>query len=397
MEKKKIAIVSSCKMPLPPVKGGAVETLIDVVVTKNEQAHKLDLDIYSVLDLEARKISDTYCHTRFDYISIKWLEDKLFSLLYRVLNKICHYKLNYRDLYVEKVIKRLKEKKYDYVVIEGQFQYVPILHKKVKVPIVLHLHSDSIYYNNANSEEIVQKANKIIAVSPYIQKRVLSCATANESEVCVLDNCIDYEMFDKDKYQTFREEFRKANGIAEDAIIFTFCGRICEIKGALELLQAFSNVVSSNCYLMFIGSSEFYGSAKTEYIKELEKASETIRKNVLFTGYVNHGEVAKYYAVGDVCVIPSICEEAAPLVLFEAMATGMPIIASKSGGIIDYVGPGCHLVSKDGNITMALEYWMKYFLDNIDDIEIAGRQNREFVKKYSQERFYEGFVQFLYE
>jgi glycosyltransferase involved in cell wall biosynthesis len=63
-----------------------------------------------------------------------------------------------------------------------------------------------------------------------------------------------------------------------------------------------------------------------------------LERRVIFAGGQPHEELAKYIAAGDAFLFPTQRAEAAPVVLPQAMACGVPVIASEIGGIPEVVG-----------------------------------------------------------
>ena len=55
-----------------------------------------------------------------------------------------------------------------------------------------------------------------------------------------------------------------------------------------------------------------------------------------FTGYIENQKLYRYYQSADIQVIPSLWEEAAGLIAIEGMLSGLPLIITKSGGMIEY-------------------------------------------------------------
>ena len=68
--KPNIAIITSGYLPLPPVKGGAVENLVQLLADENEQKNKLDLTIFSIYDKNAKDESVNYKNTHYVFIKI---------------------------------------------------------------------------------------------------------------------------------------------------------------------------------------------------------------------------------------------------------------------------------------------------------------------------------------
>lgn len=59
-------------------------------------------------------------------------------------------------------------------------------------------------------------------------------------------------------------------------------------------------------------------------------------QNVIFVGDQSHANLRKIYSISDVCVVPSR-QEAFGLVALEAIACGTPVIATKQGGMVDFI------------------------------------------------------------
>ena len=65
---KKICFITQCSLPIPTVKGGAVETLIEYLLDENEKNPTFEFTVISVGDDEAESISKKYTHARFIYV-----------------------------------------------------------------------------------------------------------------------------------------------------------------------------------------------------------------------------------------------------------------------------------------------------------------------------------------
>ena len=128
---------------------------------------------------------------------------------------------------------------------------------------------------------------------------------------------------------------RKEMGINDSDFIIVFSGRLTKDKGILQLIQAIKQVQEiPNLKLLIIGASA-YGKDKqpTSFIKQLEKESESIKDKVVFTGFINYEQVPSYLKMADIAVVPSMWEEPFGLTVVETMASGLPLITTRSGGI----------------------------------------------------------------
>lgn len=105
-------------------------------------------------------------------------------------------------------------------------------------------------------------------------------------------------------------------------------------KGVPYLLQAMTNVLQhiNNAKLLVVGDGELLPELKQQAM-ELHLAHA-----VTFTGAIDNSELPAYYAATDVLALPSISgPENAPVVVFEAMAAGKPVVASNLPGVCEIV------------------------------------------------------------
>ena len=126
-------------------------------------------------------------------------------------------------------------------------------------------------------------------------------------------------------------------------------------KGVLELLQAISEIDDQHVKLMIVGSADFGPSNRTPYVNAVVERVSHLGNRVAYIGYVPNDQLYRYLKSADIQVVPSMWEDAAPLVPVEAMAAGLPLIVTRSGGIEEYTSPECAvIVERDGQIVESL-------------------------------------------
>ena len=109
-----------------------------------------------------------------------------------------------------------------------------------------------------------------------------------------------------------------------------FVSRLIKTKGLLETIQAAAEV-SGNIILDVLGD----GVAKIEAENLAKKLNTAERIN--FQGYVSEKTVAEFYRKSDALVFPTYHQEGFPMVIFNAMANGLPIITTKIRAAADYL------------------------------------------------------------
>jgi glycosyltransferase involved in cell wall biosynthesis len=135
--------------------------------------------------------------------------------------------------------------------------------------------------------------------------------------------------------KNFGPEYREENYFkqGEDKVIL-FVGRLAEKKGITYLIEAMKQV---DARLVIAGGGPLE--------EELKEQAKTQGDHIMFIGSKTHQELKTIYASADIVVAPSITakdgdQEGLPLVILEAMASGLPVVASISGGIADLITDG---------------------------------------------------------
>ena len=122
-------------------------------------------------------------------------------------------------------------------------------------------------------------------------------------------------------------------------------GKIRESKGVGVLLQAMELVWRRlpKAVLLLAGGTE-YGQGRTNrvtpFYRHLQQQLQQASGRVVLTGFIPPSQIAAIYQAGDIFVGPSQIEEGLGLVFLEASASGLPIIATRQGGIPEIVRPG---------------------------------------------------------
>jgi D-inositol-3-phosphate glycosyltransferase len=127
--------------------------------------------------------------------------------------------------------------------------------------------------------------------------------------------------------------------------VLLFAGRLEPLKGADTLLRAVAQLCDQprfdDVITLVIGEDSGDGAAGGGERRRLEAVAggHGLESRVRFLGAVEHEDLADYYALADVCVMPSLTETFG-LVALEAQALGTPVVASAVGGLTEVVADG---------------------------------------------------------
>ncbi len=111
---------------------------------------------------------------------------------------------------------------------------------------------------------------------------------------------------------------------------FLYVGQLEKHKGIVFLLKVFKKVPQDFCF--FIAGD---GREKQTVLKFSEKD-----KRIKYLGKLSQEEVFRQYKQADLTVVPSLCWENSPSVIYESFMAGTPVLASRLGGILEIVNEG---------------------------------------------------------
>jgi glycosyltransferase involved in cell wall biosynthesis len=134
---------------------------------------------------------------------------------------------------------------------------------------------------------------------------------------------------DATRLETRRLELRRSLGIGEDRRVILAVGRLSREKDHVTLLAAMAGLEKRPaCHLVIVGDGPERGRIEQE-IARLELSG-----SVTLTG--QQDSAARYYGIADIAVLPSVTEGSSNALL-EAMATGVPVVATAVGGTPEIV------------------------------------------------------------
>lgn len=383
----KVCFITPNLLPVPNVKGGAIESIMTNVIQEQEKNNKLNMTVVSIYDKDAFLASKNYSRTNFIYIKKNYMYI-IYSIIFNISNKF--FKTNY-NTYNHLVLKKIKKKDFDYVIVEGGHyeSYVEYLKYFEKDKMVLHLHHQC--HSNKSIDRIF---SKLIGVSNYVIEDFKK--TSKIEKYFLLKNAISISNFDKDISLGEKNKIRSSLGIDMDDFTVIYCGRLIKEKGVLELIKAVKKINNKKIKLIVVGSINFANGGNDSYTNKLNEEVKDSDK-IILTGYVQNNELYKYYKISDVMVIPSIWEEAAGLVCIEGMICKKPIITTGIGGIKEYVSNNSIILKKDKNFIKNIELAILSLYDKREELGIIGEENYKVALKYNKDIYYNNLVKMIEE
>lgn len=399
----KIAILNSYIFPIPAVRGGAVETLIESLVKGANEDQTVELTVFSLYDQAAFEASKKYPR-----VSFKWLKrpayidliDKNVTTLLRLLKRD---KNLWQKNYLWQLVSKRKTRKlllaedYDLVIIENAI-FLPKLFSSKKLATKyrgkVYFHTHNLHFRKIYPAKAFAG---VISVSHFLEKNTRWCF-GKQLPFKVVYNGVATAQFERRVTKNEKERLKLKYQIPKDAPVILFVGRIMPKKGVLEVVQAFQKLENTHAHLVIVGASSFGMGQMTLFERELSQIVQE-HPRIHATGFVNNQELGKYYALADLVVLPSLWEEPLGLTMIEAQLAGKPLITTNKGGIPETTSAtNSILLEVTENLSKDLAFAMSEVLSDLPSWQKKALQAQQVAKqRFSEQLFYQNIKRALKE
>lgn len=389
----RVAVITSGYLPVPNVLGGAVEALDMMMVRENEKTTNFEFTVFSSWAPGVDEVirDGAFQHTDFRFIKTPMLVKAADRCIYWAAKYILRKKklMSYRYIaqrlwYIRKVAKALSKDDasgktpFDKVMIENHATLFMTMQKyrnaeRYADKVYYHLHNEVT--NDFGCKHEIAQVKKVLGVSNYIVDtldkflREHGEGGLKPEQKAVWRNGVDTSRFGSDEAKRKAKSFRTKYGINDDDIVFLFSGRLTPEKGAEELMEAFTQVADQvpHARLVVAGAFFFNSNIKSPFEQKLHDLATQpqVEGKIVFTGFVDYNDMPALYEMADVCVLPSIWDDPAPLAVIESLVSGKPLITTRSGGIPEYANDDCAIIlERDNQLVDHLAQAMVELADN---------------------------------
>jgi len=208
-----------------------------------------------------------------------------------------------------------------------------LANRSLKLPLVTTVHG----FNSVNAySRIMTRGDRVICVSGAIRDFVIQNYGVDPSRLRVIPRGVDLQKFSPENLNhAWQEEFTTRYGLSGRIVIATV-GRITQLKDLETFIRAIGILRERQPEVLglIVGGVR---ADKLDYFKSLNElvADLDLREHVRFTG--SQSEVAEIYALSKVVVSSSKKPESFGRSAAEALAVGVPVVATGHGGILDIV------------------------------------------------------------
>jgi glycosyltransferase involved in cell wall biosynthesis len=183
-------------------------------------------------------------------------------------------------------------------------------------------------------EKMLERANKIIAVSHFTKRELLEYYKVPEKKIRVIHNGVNVNKF---KPAKDKRKIKEALGFNPDDLAIVSVGRLYARKGLFTLIESMPAVVKRFKNAKFIISGKGQSGEMRKLINYADRIG--VKDSIIFTGYYPDKKLPKLYQAADVFAFSTFYEHH-PFAVLEALSTGLPVVTTRVGGIPETIESG---------------------------------------------------------
>lgn len=183
-------------------------------------------------------------------------------------------------------------------------------------------------------ENMINRSNKIIAVSDFTRRELLQYYAVKEDKIRVIHNGVDINKF---KPAANKEKAKEELGFKENDINILSVGRLYARKGLFTLIDAIPYVVHKFKNARFIISGKGQSNEKRKLLNHAAKLG--VKEKIVFTGYFPDKKLPRLYQAADVFAFSTFYENL-PFAVLEALSSALPVVSTNVGGIPEMIESG---------------------------------------------------------
>lgn len=375
----KVAIVGTEGAPIPPIRGGAVQLGIwEVAPLLAEHVDEMYVISPSDPELPTDEMVRGVRHIRVGCVRRRQLigagrEDK-------------------QSAYARSVAAVLDGLKPDIVHVRNRTEVVRTARDVLGsgVRIILHVHNPLKRYGTRRWGvlTIPPRCDAFVACSRFLLNAELPKFGLRPDMGQVIYNGVNTERFRSVSGDTEeRRRLKECWGLGQEDPVVLFAGRIDRAKGVHHLARAMKAVLAKIPNAALIVAGEAPTSAMVPYEHETRNLLETLCGRSRMADFVPTERMPDLYAIADVFAGPSVWNEPFGLVFLEAQACGLPVVATRRGGIPEVVEDGVTgILVDDPSDIESLAAPIIRFLEDSGLREQFGRRGRERAEQFTWTR-----------
>jgi sugar transferase (PEP-CTERM/EpsH1 system associated) len=208
--------------------------------------------------------------------------------------------------------------------------------------------------------------DRFVAVSLELGRWLVDVVGISPARVVTIHNGVDAKRFSDEE----REHGRRVLNLAPDAIAIGTVGRLDPVKDQMGLLEAFAGIAAAERGAVLIIAGD--GPCRAALEERARQADLVGRVRLLG----ERSDIPRVLGALDIFVLPSIAEGISNTIL-EAMATGLPVVATRTGGNPELVEDGVTGTLVPVGDRAALAAAVSHYVTDLDARALHGKSGRQ--------------------
>ncbi|MEX1031290.1 MAG: glycosyltransferase family 4 protein [Paenibacillaceae bacterium] len=313
----KILVIAPEQLPVPAIVGGSVETCIDQVFRRlAARGHRI-----TIISRAHPRLPQTGRSSG---------------------GKIHHIRISAKSKarYISQAMRATHSQAYDFIQVENRPTFIqPVRKRFPRTPMILSLHSLTFMsrLSRHRGNQVLRLVNGVTTVGHFVTSTMKRRFPAYKHKFFTSHQGVNTTLF-RPRSLAERARLRRQWSVSGTTNIL-FVGRTVPTKGLHTLVKATGRIPKTRKPLRLIvaGSSWPGKQYQSPYIRTIKHLAKELHIRLTFTGYIPPARIHHIYQLADIFVCPTKYREGFGLVNVEAMASGIPVIASRRGGIPEII------------------------------------------------------------
>jgi glycosyltransferase involved in cell wall biosynthesis len=225
-------------------------------------------------------------------------------------------------------------------------------------------------------ERMLERSNRIIAVSDFTRRELLQYYKVNESKIRVIHNGVDVDKFKPAADKVKAKEELGFN--PEDKAILSV-GRLYARKGLFTLIESMVLVKRKFKNAKFIIAGKGLSNEMKKLVSYGTKLG--VKDNIVFTGYFPDKKLPRLYQAADLFAFSTFYENL-PFAVLEALSTGLPVVTTNVGGIPEMIDSGKNGFLVEPANSRELADRILFYLEHPAEASEMGLRARETIENH---------------
>lgn len=314
-----MALICTEKLPVPAVRGGAIQTYIDGVLPFLKAHHSI-----TVVGRTDPSLPDRQWAGGVRYVRIPADAGA--------------------DSYADGVAAFLAGERWDVVECFNRPAFVERFACAAPgARLVLSMHNEMFQPERLptqKAQRILDRVDAVVTISDFIGQGIARLYPEAAPKLRTIRSGVDLQRFNPAPHPA-EQVLRARYGLGERPVILSV-GRLSAKKGIHLVLEAMEwvRLTHPDAVLLQVGSRWYGRDDEDEYVRSVKRQADRLGDAVRLTGYVPYAEMDGFFALADLFVCASQWEEPLARVHYEAMAAGLPLISTDRGGNAEVVEDG---------------------------------------------------------